>query len=428
MLTKYLSKSVCHSVIVAVFILFASLPSLAYDAQISTSSDSVTFATSDANVKALSVKIVGPNGNEVYSNSGSKSLTWSLSDGSQNGVYKYELTLSNIVAGSRSRGQTLTVTPKVSKHSGVVYVQSGKFILPIDESEEQSSLLLNGVNSLALTLLDFIFTPAYADEVISDDLIVDGAVCVGNDCVNGESFGFDSVRLKENNLRLHFDDTSITGSFPRNDWRFLFNDRVNGGASFFSIEDATAGNRIFTVDAGAPANSLYVDSSGNIGFGTSTPSALLEMVVGNSPTIRLNQDASLGFNAQSWDVFGNEQGFFVRDVTGGSNLPLSIASGAPTNAVVVEASGNVGLGIDNPSEALHVVGNAIISGNLELGSSRSIKNQIKDLGLEQAMKAFKALEPVMFKYNHSPDKQSIGFIAEDVPELDGRRRARVSRH
>jgi len=23
----------------------------------------------------------------------------------------------------------------------------------------------------------------------------------------------------------------------------------------------------------------------------------------------------------------------------------------------------------------------------------------------------------MFKYNHSPDKQSIGFIAEDVPDL-----------
>jgi len=64
-----------------------------------------------------------------------------------------------------------------------------------------------------------------------------------------------------------------------------------------------------------------------------------------------------------------------------------------------------------------VMGNAIVSGNLELGSSRTIKNQIKNLGLEQALAAFDSLEPVLFRYNHSPDEQAIGFIAEDVPDL-----------
>ena len=38
-----------------------------------------------------------------------------------------------------------------------------------------------------------------ADQVILDDLVVDGSICVGQDCVNGESFGFDTIRLKENN-------------------------------------------------------------------------------------------------------------------------------------------------------------------------------------------------------------------------------------
>ncbi len=42
---------------------------------------------------------------------------------------------------------------------------------------------------------------AWADQVILDDLIVDGSACIGFDCVNGESFGFDTLRLKENNLR-----------------------------------------------------------------------------------------------------------------------------------------------------------------------------------------------------------------------------------
>ena len=31
------------------------------------------------------------------------------------------------------------------------------------------------------------------DQVILDDLIVDGSACIGFDCVNGESFGFDTI-------------------------------------------------------------------------------------------------------------------------------------------------------------------------------------------------------------------------------------------
>ena len=38
------------------------------------------------------------------------------------------------------------------------------------------------------------------------------------------SFGFDTIVLKENNLRIFFDDTSTSASFPRNDWRIIAND------------------------------------------------------------------------------------------------------------------------------------------------------------------------------------------------------------
>ena len=109
--------------------------------------------------------------------------------------------------------------------------------------------------------------------------------------------------------------------------------------------------------------------------------------------------------------------FFVRDATNGSKLPFRIEPGAPTNARYVDSTGNIGIGQANPTEALHVIGNAIVSGNLELGSSRFIKQEIKDLALNEAINTLSALEPVMFKYKHSPEQQSIGFIAEDVPDL-----------
>jgi len=46
--------------------------------------------------------------------------------------------------------------------------------------------------------------PAQADQFINDDLIVQGGLCVGLDCVNNENFGSDELKFKENNTRLTF--------------------------------------------------------------------------------------------------------------------------------------------------------------------------------------------------------------------------------
>src|SRR6201985_2425331 len=93
---------------------------------------------------------------------------------------------------------------------------------------------------------------ARADFVIPDDLIVQGSACVGLDCVDGEAFGFDTIRLKENNTRIKFDDTSTSAGFPNNDWQLTANNSASGGQNKFSIEDITGSKVPFTVIAGAP--------------------------------------------------------------------------------------------------------------------------------------------------------------------------------
>ena len=82
--------------------------------------------------------------------------------------------------------------------------------------------------------------------MINDDLIVDGSACIGFDCVNGESFGFDTIRLKENNLRIKFDDTSVAASFPRTDWQLTANASANGGAANGSKSPKENGSGIRT--------------------------------------------------------------------------------------------------------------------------------------------------------------------------------------
>jgi hypothetical protein len=198
------------------------------------------------------------------------------------------------------------------------------------------------------------------DQVIPDDLIVQGSLCAGLDCVNNENFGFDTIRLKENNTRIQFNDTSTAAGFATNNWQIRANSSPSGGGNFLAFVDQGAtgssetGTIVFEVDAGAPANSLRVSSGGNIGVGTATPVLDVHVNTTDTPAMRFEQNNSGGFTAQTWDVAGNEANFFVRDVTSGSRLPLRIRPGAPTSSLDISATGNVGIGTASPTAKLEV--------------------------------------------------------------------------
>ena len=202
----------------------------------------------------------------------------------------------------------------------------------------------------------------FFDFVIADDLIVQGSACVGLDCVDGESFGFDTIRVKENNTRIQFDDTSTSAGFPNNNWQIRANSSASGGGNFLAFVDQGAtgnsetGTIVFEVDAGAPANSLRVSSGGNIGVGTATPVLDVHANTTDTPAIRLEQNNSGGFTAQTWDIGANEANFFVRDVTSGSRLPFRIRPGAPTSSIDINASGSVGIGTASPVGKVHIFG------------------------------------------------------------------------
>jgi hypothetical protein len=196
---------------------------------------------------------------------------------------------------------------------------------------------------------------AKADFVIPDDLIVQGSACVGLDCVDGESFGFDTIRLKENNTRIKFDDTSTGVGFPNNDWQLTANDSASGGLNKFSIENTTVATVPFTIVGAAPTNSLFVDSAGRLGIKTAVPGLNIHIATGDTPAQRFEQTAASGFTPQTWDIGANEANFFVRDLTGGSRLPFRIRPGAPTSSVDINATGLVGVGTASPTERATII-------------------------------------------------------------------------
>lgn len=253
------------------------------------------------------------------------------------------------------------------------------------------------------------------DTFFSDDVSAVGGVCAGTDCTNAESYGFASIKMKENNTRIKFEDTSASPGFATTDWQISANDTTSGGANKLFVEDLTAATSPFVIEGATPTNTLYVDSNGRVGIKTSTPARDLTIANPVSSIIRMEQSVS---PFQAWDIVANNNNFYVRDVNHEQN-PFIIKQSAPYNALVIEStSGNIGLGVATPLYQIHHSSGARLdAGNWTNASSRAIKQDIHALGRDAAFDALKSLQPMTYAYKANPTDTQVGFIAEDVPAL-----------
>ena len=300
------------------------------------------------------VSLVGPNGFErtrLFTSDDAPALALPLEDG----LYKYELRFGPslddgtraALAESRRDG---TPPPDLGAAvfgdmvmSGAFTIAGGVRIAPVEEPATAKESL----DKVVLT---------NADGVIRNSL------CVGGDCPNAPAFSDSTMLMMENNTRIKFGDTS-NAPFPNNDWEIEANSSSNGGQSYLGFNDCgTADNDggcatdlVFAVEAGTRQNALRVESDGDVGFGTANPVVNLHVVDGDTPTLRLDQDGSSGFQPQIWDVAGNDAGFFVRDTTNGSTLPFRILPGASSQTLVVDGDDEVGINAGtNPEVDLHI--------------------------------------------------------------------------
>ncbi|MDD9720228.1 hypothetical protein PVW51_05960 [Sulfitobacter sp. PR48] len=195
--------------------------------------------------------------------------------------------------------------------------------------------------------------PALAQaEVLSEDNpTIRSFLCVGFNCADQDIAGIDDFRVKDNTIRIHFDDVSSSSS-PDNDWRIMINDSASGSDEYFAIQDATRGPQIFRLSAGAPENALFMAPTGRIGLKTSMPLRELHMVDANTVTLRMDQRGGSA-PVQVWDINANHNAFYVTDISN-STTPYRIEPGAPSDSFSIESNGFIGLGTNAPEELLHI--------------------------------------------------------------------------
>lgn len=397
--------------------------------------------------RSAQVTLSGPNGMETLEFATGETIF--VPAPKLDGQFKYEVILSPAL--SQAQRDALSSSPRDGSavplfendqtvYSGYMQVDGGVLV---DGSLVESSTKSDTDNGNGLS--------APADpglsQVINNDATIRYSLCVGGDCADTESWGTDTVRLKENNLRIHFDDTSDAGSFPRNDWRLVANGSSGGDPEMFAIEDATAGNYVAWFAAGAPANSLYVSSEGRLGIKTNSPAVEMHALDGDTPTLRLDQNQSAGWPAQTWDLAGNEANFFVRDASHGSNLPFRIYPSANNhNSLIVDPQGQVGIGLPNNNNAavpdaaatLHVrardvandslmiiedsngtdvltltaAGDLVLEGTLAQLSREDSKEHFNPVDHAEILATLKALPISTWNYKHqADDERHLGPMA-----------------
>jgi hypothetical protein len=196
-------------------------------------------------------------------------------------------------------------------------------------------------------------------QVQYSDLITDKSLVVGNAATIDHNAADYTMVIVSNVILIKFDDTSNSGSFPKNDWQIKTNDMEEGGENYFAFVDATANNTPFRIDAGVSNDALFIAENGNVGIGTNSPDEKLS-VDGSIKGMSFTGDAAqlTGIDVTGTGAIENTGSTTIAaddDADGKGQIEFLTKD---TNRVRIANNGNVGMGIIPSNATLEVAGTA----------------------------------------------------------------------
>lgn len=181
-----------------------------------------------------------------------------------------------------------------------------------------------------------------------------------------------------------------------------------GPAGAATIEGSVGFLTRFTAPTIGGTSQVF-DDGNNIGIGTTEPKQRLE-VNGNIQIHERNSSVAGLMITQS----DGDTGYIMHNRAS----TLTIGAGS-IDRITIDRDGNVGFGVSRPNNPIEMASGAHVTagGVWTNSSSRTRKENIAELTLDDALTALTNLEPVRFNYRNDQVESYVGFIAEDVPEL-----------
>ena len=141
----------------------------------------------------------------------------------------------------------------------------------------------------------------------------------------------------------------------------------NKGSSVFDVgawrSGASAAEMSFSTDSGsdaAPVERVRIDSSGNLGLGTSSPDAQLKIQAGNSDTpassFAIRQNNAADSAQTTFSIEASPADGVTRLISSATSTPQFAFYTGGSEVVRIDSSGNVGINTTSPASTLDVNG------------------------------------------------------------------------
>jgi hypothetical protein len=285
--------------------------------------------------------------------------------------------------------------------------------------------------------------------IIAADL---GTNSVGSDEIAAGAVGSSEITVDAvSKIHLASDPTSLNevsgGAMQSTGTKIVIGTPAQLPQSTLDVEGSAAIGASYAGATAAPTNGLIVE--GNVGMGTTTPSAKLHVQDGGlmvrdtvgqgielaADTFVIRNEALE--NVYSFSNLADEHNFYTAglnliiessgigmgtftpantlDVEGAVAIGAAYSgnSTAPANGLIVQ--GNVGIGDPAPSVALDVVGDINYTGDITDVSDERLKENIAPV--QDAMDKLRHLRGVYFNMKETPEQRNVGLIAQNVQEV-----------
>jgi len=158
-------------------------------------------------------------------------------------------------------------------------------------------------------------------------------------------------------------------------------------------------------------DAMFVDSTGNVGVGTNTPSAPFEVSRTNGSAQVLVSDSGSASPLQMFKL--NNNGFPAFNMTDSSQSDFSWTFRLSGQSGVDERFTITKLGTGAAEMELKANGDMSIRGTLSTGSSRTIKDNIVPVDGDTVLAKLDALKVDEWSYKTARNQRHVGPMAED---------------
>jgi hypothetical protein len=197
-------------------------------------------------------------------------------------------------------------------------------------------------------------------------------------------------------------------------------------SGYFGVEVQSPYGIPFLITPTTPVSYALVIDGAQVGVNTLAPKTALDVngyarALSSNPTAPTTGKGIEFFYSSTYDwgvfqAFDRSAFAYKNFVLAGSNM---IFYSGTSEAMRLDTSGRLGLGVPGPTQPLQLKNGAYCSvgGVWTNASSRAYKQDIRELTGAEAEEAFSKLTPVTFAYKAVPEEHHVGFISEDVPDL-----------